>query len=71
MIYFSNAICINFRIYTTQNQNWDVCGDNICRLDVSKNLVVGSDYLPCSACEFGHLIGTTKSSETWIGWVVT
>ena len=33
-------------------------------LDVSKNLVVGSDFFTTLGSEFGHLMGTTWSSET-------
>ena len=36
-----------------------------------KKLVVGFDFLTIFGCELGHLIGTTWSSETWIGSVVT
>ena len=33
-------------------------------LDVLKNLVDGSEFFTMLGCEFGHLMGTTWSSET-------
>ena len=59
------------RFYSSAQSKTFISENHTYDLDVSNNLVVGFDFFTTLGFEFGHQIGTTWSSETLIGSVVT